>query len=151
MKRSLFLFLCIWPITLWAQLEEDSSYNSYFTKMNNTLNLRLDLDNDVRSFEYESVEDQYSIEPNTNLRLGVAINYRFISLKIGFSPKFLQADDSSLKGKTKVFKLALNIFYKDFYQKKVFLKLKLPSYLLFFCHSKLTLVCDKIFKEILIV
>ncbi len=99
-----------------AQLEEDSSSNSYFTKMNNTLNLRLDLDNDVRSFEYEGVDDQYSIEPNTNLRLGVAVNYRFISLKISVSPKFLEADDSALKGKTKIFKLALNIFYKDFYQ-----------------------------------
>jgi len=116
MKRFLFLFLCIWPLVATAQLEEDSSSNSYFTKMNNTLNLRLDLDNDVRSFEYEGVDDQYSIEPNTNLRLGVAVNYRFISLKIGFSPKFLEADDSALKGKTKIFKLALNIFYKDFYQ-----------------------------------
>ena len=116
MTRFLFLLLCIWPLVATAQLEEDSSSSSYFTKMNNTLNLRLDLDNDVRSFEYEGVEDQYSIEPNTNLRLGVAINYRFISLKIGFSPKFLESDDSALKGKTKIFKLALNIFYKDLYQ-----------------------------------
>ena len=104
------------PAISLAQLEEDYSSNSYFAKMNNTLNLRLDLDNDVRSFEYEGVDDNYSIEPNTNLRLGVAINYRFISLKIGFSPKFLQADDTSLKGKTKIFKLALNIFYKDLLQ-----------------------------------
>ena len=93
------------PAISMAQLEEDYNSNSYFAKMNNTLNLRLDLDNDVRSFEYEGVDDNYSIEPNTNLRLGVAINYRFISLKIGFSPKFLQADDTSLKGKTKMLTL----------------------------------------------
>ena len=90
MIRFLFVFLLMLPAILFAQLEEDYSSNSYFAKMNNTLNLRLDLDNDVRSFEYEGVDDNYSIEPNTNLRLGVAINYRFISLKIGFSPKFLQ-------------------------------------------------------------
>lgn len=116
MTRFLFIFLFMLPAISLAQLEEDYSSNSYFAKMNNTLNLRLDLDNDVRSFDYEGVDDDYSIEPNTNLRLGVAINYRFISLKIGFSPKFLQTDDTSLKGKTKIFKLALNIFYKDLLQ-----------------------------------
>lgn len=115
MVRFLVFVLIMLPLISKAQLEEDSS-NSYYIKMNNTLNLRLDLDNDVRSFEYEGVNDNYSIEPNTNLRMGVAFNYRFISLKIGFSPKFLQADDSELKGKTKIFKIALNIFYKDLYQ-----------------------------------
>ena len=116
MKRFLIVIALLFSGTMSAQLEEDTSSNSYFTKMNNTLNLRLDLDNDVRSFVYEGENDNYSIEPNTNLRLAVAINYRFISLKIGFSPKFLEADDSELKGKTKVFRLSLNIFYKDFLQ-----------------------------------
>ncbi len=116
MIRFLFLFLFLLPVITMAQLEEDYSSNSYFAKMNNTLNLRLDLDNDVRSFEYQGIDDDYSIEPNTNLRMGVAVNYRFISLKIGFSPKFLQADDTDLKGKTNIFKLALNIFYKDILQ-----------------------------------
>lgn len=116
MKRFSFFLMLLLPFYGSAQLEEDYSSSSYFAKMNNTLNLRLDLDNDVRSFEYEGVDDNYSVEPNTNLRLGVAINYRWISLKIGFSPKFLQADDSELKGKTKIFKLSLNIWYKDFMQ-----------------------------------
>lgn len=124
MTRFLFIFLFMLPAISLAQLEEDYTSNSYFAKMNNTLNLRLDLDNDVRSFEYDGVEDNYSIEPNTNLRLGVAVNYRFISLKIGFSPKFLQADDASLKGNTKIFKLALNIFYKDLLQNFDFNKVK---------------------------
>ncbi len=116
MTRLLFVIVLLVPGILFAQLEEDSSSNSYFTKMNNTLNLRLDLDNDVRSFVYEGENDSYAIEPNTNLRLAVALNYRFISLKIGFSPKFLQADDSELKGKTSVFRLSLNVFYKDILQ-----------------------------------
>lgn len=107
-----------------AQLEEDYTSNSYFAKMNNTLNLRLDLDNDVRSFEYQAVDENYSIEPNTNLRLGVAVNFRFISLKIGFSPKFLRADDADLKGKTDVFKLELNMFIKDVMQNFDFNKVK---------------------------
>ena len=115
MLRFVFLYLLLIPCFLFAQLEEDSS-SSYFTKMNNTLNLRLDLDNDVRSFVYDGVIDNYAIEPNTNLRLAVAVNYRFISLKIGFSPKFLAASDSESKGNTNIFRLSLNIFFKDIYQ-----------------------------------
>ncbi len=115
MKQIFTVIFSLFSFFGWAQLEEDTS-NSYFVKMNNTLNLRLDLDNDVRSFVYEGVRDNYSIEPNTNLRLAVAVNYRFISLKIGFSPKFLAAADSDLKGKTKIFRLSLNIFIKDIYQ-----------------------------------
>lgn len=124
MTRYLFIFLVILPVISVAQMQEDVTSNSYFTKMNNTLNLRLDLDNDVRSFEYEGVDENYSIEPNTNLRMGIAINYRFISLKIGFSPKFLEADDSNLKGSTKIFKLSLNIFFKDLMQNFDFNRVK---------------------------
>ncbi|MGI9532346.1 DUF4421 family protein [Lutimonas sp.] len=115
MKQFFLVIFIFLPFFIRAQLEEDTS-NSYFVKMNNTLNLRLDLDNDVRSFVYEGVKDNYSIEPNTNLRLAVAVNYRFISLKIGFSPKFLAASDAELKGNTKIFRLSLNIFLKDIYQ-----------------------------------
>jgi len=101
---------------LTAQLDEELSSNGYFMKMNNTLNLRLDLDNDVRSFVYDTDDYEYSVEPNTNLRMAVNINYRWISLKVGFSPKFLAGEDSDLKGTTKVFRLSLNIFMKDWLQ-----------------------------------
>ena len=116
MIRLLLVFVFLLPGYLTAQLNEETSSNGYFVKMNNTLNLRLDLDNDVRSFEYEGLENDYSIEPNTRLRMAVAINYRFISLKVGFAPKFLAGKDSDLKGSTKIFRLSLNIFFKDWWQ-----------------------------------
>ena len=84
--------------------------------MNNTLNLRLDLDNDVRSFEYRGILDNYFVEPNIKLRTAIALNYRFISLKIGYSPKFLAKDDYELKGKTKVFSMKFDIFISDWMQ-----------------------------------
>jgi hypothetical protein len=139
MRLFLFVFLFLFPGILIAQLEEDSTSSSYFTKMNNTLNLRLDLDNDVRSFVYDTPKESYSIEPNTNLRLAVAINYRFLSLKIGFSPKFLQGADSDLKGKTNIFRLSLDIFYKDFMQNFEFNKIK-GYYIDTFDESNLNLI-----------
>ena len=116
MIRFLLVFVFLIPVYLTAQLDAEESSNGYFMKMNNTLNLRLDLDNDVRSFEYETEDYTYSIEPNTNLRMAININYRFISLKVGFSPKFLAGEDSELKGTTKIFRLSLNIFMKDWLQ-----------------------------------
>jgi len=97
-------------------MEEELSSNGYFIKMNKTLNLRLDLDNDVRTFEYDGIENKYSIEPNTRLRLTTALNYRFISLKVGFSPNFLAGNDADLKGITSIFRLSVNIFLKDWMQ-----------------------------------
>lgn len=116
MIRILLTVFLFFPALSWSQLEEDFSSSVYFMKMNHTLNVRLDLDNDVRSFEYKGLEDTYSIEPNTHRRLAVAINYRFISLKIGYSPEFLAGSDAELKGKTNTFKLSLNLFYRDLMQ-----------------------------------
>jgi len=116
MTRFLFVLFTVLPSLAFAQMQEDFASSDYFVKMNNTLNLRLDLDNDVRSFLYKGDQDDYTIEPNTKLRLAVAINYRFISLKVGFSPNFLAGSDADLKGKTKIFRLSLDMFYKDVMQ-----------------------------------
>lgn len=109
-------FALLFPLGTFGQLDTEADSNGYFVKMNNTLNLRLDLDNDVRSFEFNGTNDTYSIKPNTNGRIAIAYNYRFLTFKIGFSPKFLASGGSQEKGKTSVFRLTLDMFVKDFYQ-----------------------------------
>jgi len=116
MIRFITVFFIVLPAISMAQLQKDDTSNDFYTKMNNTLNFRLDLDNDLRTFEFQDENGTYSIKPNTNLRLALALNYRFISLKVGYSPDFLAGSDSELKGNTKVFKLSLDIFYRDLMQ-----------------------------------
>jgi len=83
MKKTGFLELIQMAILLlssvcaFGQLDTEMDSNGYFVKMNNTLNLRLDLDNDVRSFEFNATNDTYSLEPNANGRIAIAYNYRF--------------------------------------------------------------------------
>lgn len=113
LRFAVMLFFPFWAL---GQLDTEIDSNGYFVKMNNTLNLRLDLDNDVRSFEFNTTNDTYSILPNTNGRIAIAYNYRFLTFKIGFSPKFLASGDSNEKGKTTVFRLTLDMFIQDFYQ-----------------------------------
>ena len=116
MNLSWILCILMIPVSLFAQLESQIDYGGYIEKMNNTLNLRFDLDNDVRAYEFNTSNDTYSILPNTRLKMAIAYNYRFLSLRVGFSPKFLAAGDSQQKGKTSVFRLTLDMFIKDVYQ-----------------------------------
>ena len=97
MNRFQVLLFLLAPLWVFGQLDTEIDSKGYFVKMNNTLNLRFDLDNDVRSFEFDSGEQKYSILPNTNLRMAIAYNYRFITLKVGFSPKFLASGLSYVK------------------------------------------------------
>ena len=88
----------------------------YIETMQNKLNLKFELDNDVESFKYDDEIISYTVKPNTHLRTSIAANYRFLTLRIGYSPKFLESDDSALKGNTKVFKLNLSLFIKNWMQ-----------------------------------
>lgn len=112
--QNLYIFLI--PLSVFAQLETQMISGGYIEKMDNNLNLRFDLDNDVRAFEFNTSNDTYSILPNTRMRMAIAYNYRFISLRVGFSPEFLAAGDSKEKGDTKVFRLTLDMFINDIYQ-----------------------------------
>ena len=116
MNLSRILIFLVMPFLLYGQLDTAMTSTGHILKMNNTLNLRFDLDNDVRSFEFDTTDETYSILPNTRMRMAIAYNYRFITVKVGFSPEFLAAGDSAEKGKTSVFRLTLDMFYKDFYQ-----------------------------------
>ncbi len=116
MSRTWISILLMLPLSIYGQLDTEMTATGYILKMNNTLNLRFDLDNDVRSFEFNTTDDTYSILPNTRLRMAIAYNYRFITLKVGFSPEFLASGDSREKGDTRIFRLTLDMFLSDFYQ-----------------------------------
>ena len=111
---TVILFLI--PLISWGQLDTQMDSSGYVLKMNNTINLRFDLDNDLRTFEVEDQNQNYSVQPNTDLRMAIAYNYRSLSFRVGFSPKFLSGNDEENKGKTNVFKFALDIFMNDFLQ-----------------------------------
>ena len=115
-KRNHLLIFLLLPFCVWGQLDEEMDSSGFVLKMNNTINLRFDLDNDLRTFEVDAQDQEYSVQPNTDLRTSIAYNYRSLSFRIGFSPKFLSGDDVENKGKTKVFKFSLDIFMNDFLQ-----------------------------------
>ena len=98
--------------------QENSSFSdaSYFETMRTKLNLKIGLDNDIETYEFDDGDFKYSVRPNKNLRMIIGVNHKFLNLKVGFSPKFFESDDSSKKGSTNVFKIALTIFIKKWVQ-----------------------------------
>lgn len=115
MIKKVPLIIVFLSVFSFAQNLTDDDFG-YIETMQNKLNLKFELDNDVESFKYDDEIISYTVKPNTHLRTSIAANYRFLTLRIGYSPKFLESDDSSLKGNTKVFKLNLSLFIKNWMQ-----------------------------------
>ena len=116
MFRSILILLIISPLLCFSQENISFSDATYFETMRTKLNLKIGLDNDIETFEFDDDDSKYSVRPNTDLRMTIGINHKFLNLKFGFSPKFLASDESSKKGSTKVFKLAFTIFIKNWIQ-----------------------------------
>lgn len=110
-KKIIFVFFLSFRLFVYSQEESLSSSSSYFETMRNKMNLKFEFDNDLETFEFDNDDFSYSVKPNTNLRMSVALNHKFLNLKIGFSPNFLKKGDSDLKGKTKLFKLNFDFFF----------------------------------------
>jgi hypothetical protein len=91
-------------------------YNEYIERMNNKLNMKFEFDNDVESYEYGDKLSGYSIKPNINYRNILSANYRFITFKIGYTPRYLANKSIDTKGKTKTFKLQSDIYIRNWMQ-----------------------------------
>ncbi|MFD1315865.1 DUF4421 family protein [Namhaeicola litoreus] len=111
-------FFTIIFIPLWLQGQNfDRRFSKDFIEeMTNTLNVRFGLDNDIESFDFDENELSYSIVPNLNYKMRLAVNYRFLSFKLGYTPTFFANADSDKKGKTKVFKIGGDVFLNNWLQ-----------------------------------
>jgi hypothetical protein len=110
MKKIIFIFFLSFRLLAYSQEESLFSNSDYFETMRNKLNLKFELDNDLETFEFDNDGISYSVKPNTDLRMSVALNHKFLSIKLGFSPKFLTGNPD-LKGNTSVFKFNMDFFF----------------------------------------
>jgi len=116
MFKKIPLFIVLLSVFSFAQ---DSTFVDQFTyieTMQNKLNLKFELDNDVQSFRFDNEIISYTVKPNTGLRTSISANYRFLTIRVGYSPKFLESHDSNLRGNTKIFKINMSLFMKNWMQ-----------------------------------
>jgi hypothetical protein len=116
-KIKLFLtILLIIPFINIAQGSQNFDNQGYIETMRDKLNVKFEIDNDVQSFEFNDGNSNFRIIPNTNLRTTISVNHDFLTLKVGYSPKFLGGSDSDEKGETKVLKIKMDLFMKNWMQ-----------------------------------
>ncbi len=115
----LFLFI---PLTLFAQnntdtLKTNAEVNPYFEKKDTLLNLKLSIYDLDERFEIAGSGFHYKIQPNVTLKTIFFLNYRFLSVAIGFAPKFIPGNgDTEIKGETQSFNLDINLITKHWVQ-----------------------------------
>ena len=98
MYKKIPLFIILLSIFSFAQNSTFMDQYEYIETMQNKLNLKFELDNDVQSFRFDNEIISYTVKPNTGLRTSISANYRFLTIRVGYSPKFLESHDSNLRG-----------------------------------------------------
>lgn len=120
MKKTIkFLFLVLFSVHSFGQnlAELDStSIISYVDKI--ILKINIDTQTDIILIDDELTNTNFVLAPNSNLRLFLSLDYEFIGVSIGFSPKFLPGNsDDDLKGKSSFTDYSFRFFLGNWTQK----------------------------------
>jgi len=124
-----FLFMVtLFPVFIQAQpvdtIQKINPVNAYIENMNDYVNFRLSLNNDIKGFHvYNTVN--YNLEPNDKNILRLSASYRWLSVAFGMAPKFIAGnDDDALKGETKTTAFSLNFNFNHWMQSLAYNKVK---------------------------
>lgn len=116
MIKAFYLFLLLCTSLIYSQEGSVMDSLGYIESFSNKLNVKIELDNDIESFKFDDGLTSYNIVPNTSVRTSISAHTRFLTLRFGYSPKFLTSDNSEEKGNTEVLKINLNLFMKNWMQ-----------------------------------
>lgn len=116
MTKHFFCYFLLLPFVIYSQSNSRFDQSSYFETMQDRLNVKFEIDNDIESFEFDDGITKFNIKPNSSLRTSISANTRFLTIRIGYSPNFLANKNADQKGKTKVFKTNLDIFMNNWMQ-----------------------------------
>jgi len=122
--EKIILFFILLPCLIYGQNFDRRFSQNFIEKMDSQLNVKFGFDNDIESFEYSGEDLKYSIEPNINYKMRLAVNYRMLSFKVGYTPTFFANKDSDKKGETKVFKIASDLFIGNWMNTIEYYKIK---------------------------
>ena len=91
--------------------------NGWIQKTDNYASVKLSLSHDVEGFNIETDQDKLEIYPNTPVHLNAGFNYSFLSFTLSYAPKsFEDNDDAQERGKTKSFRLGLDLVFRHWIQ-----------------------------------
>jgi hypothetical protein len=107
------IFLCAQePVQTYDSIAPDSLQNEYIIDYKKQFNVKLEVSNDISSFDVIGDEAELNIQPNLNLRYAVVLSYKFLSVRIGVRPK-ISDEEKEKKGDSDTFRLRLQLLFDN--------------------------------------
>jgi hypothetical protein len=96
----------------------------YISKMDRVVSIRLNFNNEYDQFILHGQDQNYDVRPSLSVSNRISVNYRFISLGVGFTLRFLPGNHGNDKqGQTRTFYLRMNLFLNHWFQELQYGKL----------------------------
>ena len=119
MIRFCSILFFSFPILLCAQepvqIDEqitDSIQNEYILDHKKQLNVKLEVSNDISSFDVVGDDEELNLQPNLNLRYAAVFSYKFLSVRLGIRPK-VSNESKEEKGDSDTFRLRFQLLFDN--------------------------------------
>jgi len=91
---------------------KDSVYEEYIIDQKKRFNVKLEVSNDVSTFNIVNDDLELNLKPNLNLRYAMVFSYKFLSVRIGIRPK-VSDEQQEKKGGSDTFRLRLQLLFDN--------------------------------------
>ena len=88
----------------------DSVQNEYIIDHKKQFNVKLEVSNDISSFDVVSDDAELKLQPNLNLRYAAVLSYKFLTVRIGIRPK-ISDEEKEEKGDSDTFRLRFQLLF----------------------------------------
>ena len=119
MKRFCSICYLFLPLFLSAQQQieirdsiTDIGMNEYIIDHKKQFNVKLEVGNDVSSFEFIDNNAELTLKPNLSLRYALVLSYKFLSVRIGIRPK-ISDEKKEEKGDSDTFRLRFQLLFDN--------------------------------------
>ncbi|WKK64693.1 DUF4421 family protein [Lutimonas zeaxanthinifaciens] len=86
--------------------------NDYITDHKKRFNVKLEVGNDISTYEIKENDLDLYLKPNLNLRYAVVFSYKFLSVRIGIRPK-ISDEQEELKGGSDTFRFRIQALFDN--------------------------------------
>lgn len=125
----LVAIILIFPVAGVQSQSNDSlmilTEGGWIQKMDQYASVKLSLSHDVEGFNVQTQENNLAIYPNTPVHLNAGFNYSILSFSLSYAPRFFEDNDDAVeRGKTKSFRLGIDLVFRHWIQSLSYSRVK---------------------------
>lgn len=93
-------------------ISTDSLPNEYIIDHKKQFNVKLEIGNEISSFNLIENDNEVDLEPNLNIRYSVVLSYKFLSVRFGIRPAISESEEEK-KGETDSFRFKVQLLFDN--------------------------------------